>query len=189
MKKIILFAIVINLGSFPCLEAIQIKSYNSSYNDLDYIHNEIAQLEQELVTKTEKLNACASKNKNFQIAGIATVGLAGAGVTTNISLYSKMKAQKKQAEKMTKKIKTADAELDKFLADSEQWSKNLDSDKFLRELDNQLTDTEKSRLIKLYNNDFNPDKTYNDDTDNILESDKVLLLKIINTAKNSQKTP
>ena len=186
MKKF-LVCLIVGIFVLPCNGAIQVKLAGGSDDGLDYLRNEIKKLENELNSKTEKLNKCAEKNKNFQIAGIATVGLAGVGVATNISLYSKMKDQKKLAENMNNKIRTANAEMDRFMSDMEKWSQNLDYDKFLQELDTQLTETEKQRVVELYNNDFDLEKVYNGNTDNIPESDKILFEKVIRAMRKCQK--
>lgn len=116
------------------------------------------------------------KNKNFKIAGIATVGLTVAGVATNISLYSKMKDQKKMAINMNNKIKNANIQADEFINDMEKLSKNIDYDKYMSELEYSLTDAEKQRLI---------DDEFSFDANS--ESDKVLLKKMIRAMRNSQK--
>ena len=184
MKKYLLFAMLANLMLSPCSGTVQIKSYTAApNNDSDYIRNEIAYLEKELATKTEKLNACASKNKNFQIAGIATVGLAGAGVATNISLYSKMKDQKKQADNMMKTINAADAQANDLLKEMERLTANLDLDRFVRALDGSLTQSERERITELQNQNWD----LGADTDSVSDSDKLLLEKIIKAMKNSQK--
>ncbi len=157
-------------------------SVGQKNDGLDYLRNEISRLETELAQKTEKLNKCAKKNKNFQVAGIATVGLAAAGVTTNISLYSKMKDQKKLAQQMNNRIKTANVKTEQFFADFEKQSQNVDYDKFVQKMDSSLTDTEKQRFIELGENDFN-----NLDQDNISESDKVILEKMMVAMRDSQK--
>jgi len=182
--KISLMCLILCIAT-PCMAAVRV--VGGENDGLDYLRNEISRLEKQLEQKTETLNKCAEKNKNFQIAGIVTVGLAGAGVATNISLYSKMKDQKKLAENMNNKIRTANAEMDRFMNDMEKWSQNLDYDKFLQELDTQLTDTEKQRVVELYNNDFDLEKVYNGNTDNIPESDKVLFEKVIRAMRKCQK--
>ncbi len=149
---------------------------------LDYLRNEISRLEKELAQKTEKLNKCAKKNKNFQVAGIATVGLAAAGVTTNISLYSKMKDQKELAQQLNNRIKTANVKTEQFFADFEKQYQNVDYDKFLQKMDSTLTDAEKQRFVELAENDFN-----NLDENNISESDKVILEKMVIAVRDSQK--
>lgn len=188
MKKILvnLFFIFVVL---PCNSAIQVTVNNGSNDGLGYLRNEIRKLENELELKTNKLNKCAEKNKNFQIAGIATIGLMVTGVTTNISLYSKIKDQKKMAINMNNKIKNANIQADNFMKDVEKLSQNVDYDKYVLELDSSLTDAEKQRFIEMYNNDFDLDKMYNGNVNdsNISESDKVLLGKMVRAMRNSQK--
>lgn len=187
MKKFFISFIAGILFISSCNGAVKIAG--PSDDGLNYLRNEIRKLENELYTKTEKLNKCAAKNTNFQIAGTATVGLAVAGVTTNISLYSKMKDQKKMAINMGNKIKNANIQIDSFTKDLENLSENVDYDKFLHELDRTLTPTEKQRVVELYDNDFDLDKVYGRDIDDsdVLESDKVLLGKMISAVRNSQK--
>lgn len=168
-----IFCIII---ATPCFATIQVTKDNSG-DGLIALRNEITQLENQLASKTETLNKCAEKNKNFQIAGITTIGLAGVGVATNVSLNSKLKDQKLSIENMKNKIKTADTESEKFMKDFEELQKNLDTEKFTQEIKNTLTEQEFSRLQELYNNDF----------DNISESDKVLFNKIIHTMRKCQK--
>lgn len=164
--------------STPCGAAIKIIS--SQNNSLDSLRNEISKLETQLKQKTDTLNKCAQENKNFQIAGIATVGLAGAGVATNISLYSKIKDQKKIEKTLNSKIANAKLQEENFLNDVDKLSENLDYDKFLQNLDSQLTETEKQQIIRLYEND-------SDFEDNISDSDKKLFEKMVNIMQQSQK--
>ena len=189
MKKFFIFFIIGILLIRPCNSAVKIASVGGSDDGLNYLRNEINKLETELYSKTNKLNKCAEKNKNFQIAGVATVGLAVTGVATNISLYSKMKDQKKMAINMNNKIKYAGTQTNSFIKDIENLSQNVDYDKYVKELDSNLTPTEKQRLIEFYDNDFDLDKVYgrNIDDSDILESDKVLLKKMIHSMRNSQK--
>ena len=182
--KISLMCLILCIAT-PCMAAVRI--VGGENDGLDYLRNEISRLEKRLEQKTETLNKCAEKNKNFQIAGIVTVGLAGAGVATNISLYSKMKDQKKLTENMNNKIAIADTKVSEFEKEREKLLQNLDYNKFLQELDTQLTDTEKQRVVELYNNDFDLEKVYNGDTDNIPESDKVLFEKVIRAMRKCQK--
>lgn len=182
MKKFLICFIICIIVALPCDGATQIKTTNDSNDNLNYLYNEIRKLENELNLKTQKLNKCARKNKNFQISGIAAVGLAGAGVATNISLYSKMKNQKKSAENMVNKIKTSNTQIETFFSDLEKMKANLDNDKFSQELSSSLTDAERQRLIELYNNRFD----FPDDKD-ISESDKILLNKIISAMRKCQK--
>lgn len=188
MKKILvnLFFIFVVL---PCNGAIQVTVNNGSDDGLGYLRNEIRNLENELELKTDKLNKCAAKNKNFKIAGIATIGLTVAGAATNISLYSKIKDQKKMAISMSDKIKNANIQADEFMKDMEKLSENIDYDKYFQELDSLLTDSEKQRFIELYDNDFDLDKLYNGNASdsNISESDKVLMKKMARAMRNSQK--
>lgn len=173
MTKYILAVIFVHLVVSPCVAGIQISNVSSA-DDLGHLRNEIAKLEAELASNTEKLNACASKNKNFKIAGIATIGLTSAGVATNIALHSKAKNQEKQAHSMLNKIKMAEAEVDEFA----HLLENVDQEKFTQELKKTLTDDELKRLAEIY--EMSDDKALSD-------SDKVLLAKIIKVAKNSQK--
>lgn len=174
MKKLLVFMVLCSVT--PCMAAVQ---YVGGANDgLDYLRNEIRKLENDLANKTEKLNKCAEKNKNFQIAGIATVGLAGAGVATNISLYYKMKDQKKQAENMNDRIKTANSKMAEFETEMEKWAKNLDPDKFYEECQKEnITEADWERLKKKVDSDF----------EDLTESDKILMEKILRAARNSQK--
>ena len=112
----------------PRCDAIQISTVGGSNDVLDYLRNEINKLETELANKTEKLNKCAEKNKNFKIAGIATVGLAGAGVVTNVSLYSKMKKQVTQGDNTIQEIDKTYKEWEAF--QNEKSSLDIDWDKF-----------------------------------------------------------
>ncbi len=158
--------------------AVAVVIVGQKNDGLDYLRNEINQLEKDLVQKTERLNNCAKKNKNFQVAGIVTTGLVVAGVTTNISLYDKMKDQKKLAHQMNNRIKTANVQTEQFFADFEKQSQNVDYDKFWQKMDSTLTDVEKQRFIELSENDFN---------NVVIESDKVLLEKMVITMRDSQK--
>ena len=180
--KISLMCLVLCIVT-PCMAAVRI--VGGENDGLDYLRNEISRLEKKLEQKTETLNKCAEKNKNFQIAGVVTVGLAGAGVATNISLYSKMKDQKKLTENMNNKIATADTKFSEFEKEMEKLLQNLDYNKFLQELDTQLTDAEKQRVVELYDNDFDLEKVYNYNTDNI--PDKELLEKVIRAMRKCQK--
>lgn len=177
MKKFLMYIFLIVSTSSVCMAAIKI--VGAENDGLDYLRNEIRKLEKQLEQKTEELNKCAKKNNNFKIAGITAVGLAGVGVVTNISLYSKIKDQKKLAENMKSKIKTANVQMDSFANDMEKWSKNLDNDKFVQELDIQLTDAEKQRLIEIHNDDS--------DIEKVSESDKILLEKVIRAMQKCQK--
>lgn len=111
-----------------CHGGVQINTIGGSNDKLDYLRNKIRKLEIELANKTEKLNKCAEKNKNFKIAGIATVGLAGAGVVTNVSLYSKMKNQATQWNNMAQEIAKTNQEWKDFL--TEKNSLDIDWNKF-----------------------------------------------------------
>ena len=178
MKKF-LMCLIVGAFTVPCSGAVQVKMVGGTDDGLDYLRNEIRKLENDLANKTEKLNKCAEKNKNFQIAGIATVGLAGAGVATNISLYSKMKDQKKQAENMNNKIATANTKMNEFEKEMEKWAQNLDPEKFYEECQKEnITDADFQRIKQ---------KIDQDDFENITESDKIIMEKILRAARKSQK--
>ena len=176
MKK---FFICLYFASItPCQAAVHVNNQKS--DDMGYLQYEINKLEQELAQKTEKLNKCASKNKNFQIAGIATVGLATAGVATNIALYSKMQTQEKQAKNMGNKIINASDQYTRLINEVNQLNKNLDKEQFKKEAKKLLTDDEMEHFAELYNN---PPATDLDLTD----SDIAILKKIIEAKRASQK--
>ncbi|MFQ6760210.1 MAG: hypothetical protein ACLRFM_02320 [Alphaproteobacteria bacterium] len=127
MKKFLIYLIIISFSS-PCNADIQINSTDSFPNDgLNYLRNEIRKLETELNTKTDKLNKCAAKNKNFKIAGVTTVSLTGVGVATNISLYSKTKDQVNQANNMNQSITKTNKDWKDF--QNEMNSLDIDFDK------------------------------------------------------------
>lgn len=143
------------LSSELCMAAVQINvnNFNDEYVSL---RNEIRHLENELVEKTERLNKCAEKNKNFKIAGVATVGLAGAGIATNISLYDKIKSQQKRNEQLVNRIEHAKIEYAKtFGKDFEHLADNVDMDEFeqvfSQEISSQFTESELARLKELRN--------------------------------------
>ncbi|MBQ6736413.1 MAG: hypothetical protein IJQ90_02905 [Alphaproteobacteria bacterium] len=182
MKKFLMYLIIWTFA-LPC-DAVQIKQIGGSNDGMDYLRNEIIKLENNLANKTEKLNECAEKNKNFQIAGIATVGLAGVGVATNISLYSKMKDQVKQGEQMDTYIKNAEADWAKFEQGFNEWSKNLDEQCFSNYYNTQLTHRERTRFEDLYIHRYNIEKYIGDD---ISESDKTLFIKMAQGMRKCQK--
>lgn len=180
------------LSSELCMAAVQINvnNFNDEYVSL---RNEIKHLENELVEKTERLNKCAEKNKSFKIAGVATVGLAGAGIATNISLYDKIKSQQKRNEQLVNRIENAKIEHAKaFGKDFEHLADNVDMDKleqvFSQELSSQFTESELVRLEELENR-------YPEWTDETImslpASDKELGTKYLNvfysSVKKSQK--
>jgi len=184
VKRIILCFISSCFFALPCVAAVQMYA-NASSDNLDSLRNEITHLEKELATKTEKLNKCASKNKNFKIAGIATVGLTGVGVATNVAMHTKIKDQKKQIDNIIKKIDTADARGEEFLKEMERLLANVDEDRWLEELENTLTDEEWSRWEEL-SHEFEKDDVVVDD--DFLDTNMVLFEKIIRSMRNSQKT-
>lgn len=160
----------------PCIAETQISTIYSG-DGLIALRNEITRLENQLASKTETLNKCAEKNKNFQVAGVATIGLAGVGIATNVSLHSTIKEQKQQTENMKDKIKNADIESEKFTKEFEELEKNIDAEKFAQEIKTTLTEQEFARLQELYNNDF----------ENIAESDKILFEKMLRAMRKCQK--
>lgn len=178
------------LSSELCMAAVQINvnNFNDEYVSL---RNEIRHLENELVEKTERLNKCAEKNKNFKIAGVATVGLAGAGIATNISLYDKIKSQQKRNEQLVNRIEHAKT-LGKDVEHLEHLAENVDMDKFeqvfSQEISSQFTESELARLEELNNR-------YPEWTDETImrlpASDKELGTKYLNvfysSVKKSQK--
>lgn len=178
------------LSSELCMAAVQINvnNFNDEYVSL---RNEIRHLENELVEKTERLNKCAEKNKNFKIAGVATVGLAGAGIATNISLYDKIKSQQKRNEQLVSRIENAKT-LGKDFEHLEHLADNVDMDKFeqvfSQEISSQFTESELARLKELNNR-------YPEWTDETImslpASDKELGTKYLNvfysSVKKSQK--
>lgn len=175
------------LSSELCMAAVQINvnNFNDEYVSL---RNEIRHLENELVEKTERLNKCAEKNKSFKIAGVATVGLAGAGIATNISLYDKIKSQQKRNEQLVNRIENAKT----LRKDFEHLAENVDMDKFeqvfSQEISSQFTESELARLEEL--NNRSPEWT--DETIMSLPaSDKELGTKYLNvfysSVKKSQK--
>lgn len=179
MKKFLIYLIIISFSS-PCNADIQINSTNSSPNDgLNYLRNEIRKLETELNTKTDKLNKCAAKNKNFKIAGVTTVGLTGVGVATNVSLHSKIKDQKNLVANLNNKIKTADAETNKLIQEIQELGVNADVEKCQKEIAEKLTPAEISRLEYFANTDENEL--------GLSESDKVLVEKCIRILRQCQK--
>ena len=177
MKKILIF-----LMCFYIMPGISAEQIDEVRNDgLDYLRNEISNLEKELAQKTEKLNKCAKKNKNFKIAGATTLGLTGAGVATNIALKSKKETQKKQVEKMNNTINDAYKKVEETMAEFEKMRKNADEECVERQM-SQLTKTEKARLKELNNSDwedFDPDES---------ETDKQLLTKRYKIIYKCQKT-
>lgn len=178
------------LSSELCMAAVQINvnNFNDEYVSL---RNEIRHLENELVEKTERLNKCAEKNKNFKIAGVATVGLAGAGIATNISLYDKIKSQQKRNEQLVNRIEHAKT-LGKDVEHLEHLADNVDMDKFeqvfSQEISSQFTESELARLKELRNR-------YPEWTDETImslpASDKELVIKCLKvfygSVKKSQK--
>lgn len=178
------------LSSELCMAAVQINvnNFNDEYVSL---RNEIRHLENELVEKTERLNKCAEKNKNFKIAGVATVGLAGAGIATNISLYDKIKSQQKRNEQLVNRIEHAKT-LGKDVEHLEHLADNVDMDKleqvFSQEISSQFTESELARLEELNNR-------YPEWTDETImslpASDKELVIKYLkvfySSVKKSQK--
>lgn len=178
------------LSSELCMAAVQINvnNFNDEYVSL---RNEIRHLENELVEKTERLNKCAEKNKNFKIAGVTTVGLAGAGIATNISLYDKIKSQQKRNEQLVNRIEHAKT-LGKDVEHLEHLAENVDMDKFeqvfSQEISSQFTESELARLEELNNR-------YPEWTDETImslpASDKELGTKYLNvfysSVKKSQK--
>lgn len=178
------------LSSELCMAAVQINvnNFNDEYVSL---RNEIRHLENELVEKTEHLNKCAEKNKNFKIAGVATVGLAGAGIATNISLYDKIKSQQKRNEQLVNRIEHAKT-LGKDVEHLEHLADNVDMDKFeqvfSQEISSQFTESELARLEELNNR-------YPEWTDETImslpASDKELVIKCLKvfygSVKKSQK--
>ena len=136
----------------------------SNSDGLDPLRSEIIQLQQQLEQKQKKLNECATKNKNFKIAGVATVGLAGAGVITNVSLANDMKEQLKEAENLGQRFGEIVA--------------NADEKKLFDELDKTLTFTEKQRLKEIYESSGNIE---------VSETDRSLLQKVSAAAQKSQK--
>lgn len=175
MKK---FLICLYFASItPCQAAVHVNNQKS--DDMGYLQHEINKLEQELAQKTEKLNKCASKNKNFQIAGIATVGLATAGVATNIALYSKMQAQVKQAENMDNKIINAYNQYEALCDELEQLKKNLDEEKLVTEGAKRLTPAELHHIQELIAN-----KVAEKD---LTDSDITIMKKLVDAMRASQK--
>ena len=178
------------LSSELCMAAVQINvnNFNDEYVSL---RNEIKHLENELVEKTERLNKCAEKNKSFKIAGVATVGLAGAGIATNISLYDKIKSQQKRNEQLVNRIENAKT-LGKDFEHLEHLADNVDMDEFeqvfSQEISSQFTESELARLKELNNR-------YPEWTDETImslpASDKELVIKyskvFYSSVKKSQK--
>lgn len=179
------------LSSELCMAAVQINvnNFNDEYVSL---RNEIKHLENELVEKTERLNKCAEKNKSFKIAGVATVGLAGAGIATNISLYDKIKSQQKRNEQLVNRIENAKENAKTFGKDFEHLAENVDMDELeqvaYQEFSSQFTESEFARLEELNNR-------YPEWTDETImslpASDKELVIKYLkvfySSVKKSQK--
>ncbi len=179
MKKFLIYLIIISFSS-PCNADIQINSTDSFPNDgLNYLRNEIRKLETELNTKTDKLNKCAAKNKNFKIAGVTTVGLTGVGVATNVSLHSKIKDQKNLVANLNNKIKSADTEANKLIQEIQELGVNADVEKCQKEIAEKLTSAEISRFEYFANADENEPE--------LSESDKILLEKFISILRQCQK--
>lgn len=185
MKKHFIYTIVGLVASVPCIAA-NIKKVGSDDNT-NHLISEIRTLENQLEQKNEILNKCASKNKNFQVAGIATVGLAGIGIATNVSLYSKMKEQIKQSESMKNKIQDADISWQNFSTEIDTLSRNIDKNCYNLWFNNELNDSEQMRFTELYNNRSNLDEFYSFDLDNIPESDKVIFEKMVRGMRKCQK--
>ncbi len=182
MKKLPIYLFICAFVE-PCT-AVQIKSVGGSDDNLGSLRNEIVKLESQLEQKTQMLNKCAEKNKNFQVAGIATVGLAGVGVATNVSLYSKMKAQTQQNTYMTNQIQNNYDTIKDFEQDLDDLSKNLDDQCFRDQYHQQLTYMEQARFEDLYTHRYNLEKYIGDE---ISESDKTLFTKIIHGMQKCQK--
>ena len=132
-------------------------STTKTSDGLNSLRNEISKLESELAQKTEKLNKCAQKNKNFQIAGIAAVGLTGAGVAANISTNKTNKNLLNKISKTEQEIATTEQKIDdiytqgeilaeKLDAQMEQLA-NIDQEKFIANINEQLTDAEKKHIV------------------------------------------
>ena len=195
-------------------------STTKTSDGLNSLRNEISKLESELAQKTEKLNKCAQKNKNFQIAGIAAVGLTGAGVAANISTNKTNKNLLNKISKTEQEIATTEQKIDdiytqgeilaeKLDAQMEQLA-NIDQEKFIANINEQLTDAEKKHIentldkkIKQDNPTATPEeikqiknKLSSDEIGNIIadsydldsEQDIKTLQKMFKIMRDSQKT-
>ena len=171
-------AFIFVLFVLPCM-AVQVNKIDG----LGSLRAEVQKLENELAVSQEKLTQCAEKNQNFKIAGIATVGLTGVGIATNVALSNTKKNQKAQIKMMESQIDTADIELKKLEQEFENLQQNVDEKELAKKLDATLTDTERKRIVELYNSGGDL-KVIDGD---ISESDKVLFKKVIQAARDSQK--
>ncbi len=155
MTKLLILFLFTPILISPCMAAITFSTTKTS-DGLNSLRNEISKLESELAQKTEKLNKCAQKNKNFQIAGIAAVGLTGAGVAANISTNKTNKNLLNKISKTEQEIATTEQKIDdiytkgeilaeKLDAQMEQLA-NIDQEKFIANINEQLTDAEKKHI-------------------------------------------
>jgi len=185
MKKILTGLIVGTIISLRVVGA-SVKHIGNDNDGLGALRNEIRKLETELEQKTDTLNKCAEKNKNFQIAGIATIGLTGVGIATNISMRSKIKNQEKLTENMKNKIEQVDADAEILIQEMNALSENLDEQCYRDWFNMQLNSTERARFAEVYSHSDDIEKFYDSDVKNIPESDKILFEKMIRGMRKCQ---
>lgn len=186
MKKFLcLFLLTLCLPSFAAINVKQNGFSTNNYNDdTRTLQNEINRLEKELEQKTERLNKCAAKNKNFQIAGITTLGLTGTGAIANIQMNSQIKDKKKQIDNAHEKIEQANLLGTEFEKDMEKWENNIDEEKIQAELVKELSPEQIQRVPEIFNN---LEKI--DNLSDLPESDRIIFEKVMNAAYHSQKQP
>lgn len=183
--KIIAMFLFANIFIFTQSWGVNINT-NGYTDEFATLRNEIKHLENELDRKTKQLNKCAKKNKNFQIAGIATIGLATAGVATNIALNDKIKNQQKQNANLINKIKLSNENTTLTLSEIEKMKQNVDEEKFQRiiieKTQKEFTESELLRMQQL-NIDWDDDNAIT----NLSASDKKLVERAANVTYNSLK--
>ena len=79
----------------------------------DGLKAEIAQLEETLAEKQAGLEACAQKNQNFKVAGIAALSLTGAGVAGTVYLNQKNKKLHEENDKLSAEMESGVSNLEK----------------------------------------------------------------------------
>jgi len=86
-------------GTFGSTET-KSSGLSAGAQSFDSLQAEIAELEATLAEKQAGLEACAQKNQNFKVAGIAALSLTGAGVAGTVYLNQKNKKLNEENDKL-----------------------------------------------------------------------------------------
>jgi hypothetical protein len=155
------------------------------------INMEIGRLEIELKRKTSELESCADKTKDFQIAGVAALGLTAAGVAVNVSQYNKRKSQAYQNNAILAKGAAGLEENNRVLEDIDdigerfgaalEKMKSLDKDKLDKLIDENFTNSEWERVGEITGLLKSDPERFK----HLSESDKELFLRFMNVMYKS----